>query len=243
MAGSAATISAENVCGAGGSLKELVAAQRGEPRQGIEIAANAETSIAGKIAGAIVDRKPDNSTANRPPPSTGQSQGRRRSRYRGGDRLEDAAGRDRARTLGDLAPRPAEAGGGAAPIRRVNSPGSSAKRPSASIRHVKRSGCWRGSGDGSSSRDGASAGWDGAESIAGDGSAVGWRCWFVGHGFNIGRRLVTDELLDRAPLSRGGASAFDASTSGIIELRRRLRVRFGRLVPRPRCSTVISEVD
>src|SRR2546426_11692006 len=67
-------------------------------------------------------------------------------------------------------PKPAAVRG---PIRPVNSPGSSEKRPSASIRHVKRNGCWRGSGEGSPSHDGASAGGGGAEGIGGGGAGGG----------------------------------------------------------------------
>ncbi len=90
-----------------------MATQRGKPRQRIEIAANAETSVTGKIAGAIVDWKARQFHRQSAAAIDRPAQGDAGPGVSGGDRLEDAAVGIEPERLADLAPRPAEAGGGA----------------------------------------------------------------------------------------------------------------------------------
>ena len=126
-----ATISAESGCGAGGVAEEFVAAQRGEPRQAVEIAANAKAAIAGKIAGAVVDRQ--SRQFHRQPAAAIDRpvQGDAAPGVAGGDRLGTRpSGSSPNASAISLQSRPKPAAV-RAPIRRVNSSEPSEKRPSA----------------------------------------------------------------------------------------------------------------
>ena len=90
-----------------------MAAQGGEPRQAVEIAANAETAIAGKIPHAIEDRQARQFDRQTPPPSTGQFSVMPLQVCVRGKRLHHAAIGIEREGFGDLAPQPAEAGRGA----------------------------------------------------------------------------------------------------------------------------------
>ena len=135
--------------------EQFIAAQRGKPRQAVEIAADAEAAIAGKIPRPIEHRQ--SRQFHRQPAAAIDRpvQGDAAPGIAGGDRLDARGLRDRARRprrfRSTSRPKPAAV---RVPIRRVNSSEPSEKRPSASICHMKRSGCRRGFGAGSSSHDG-----------------------------------------------------------------------------------------
>ena len=129
-----------------GARTAIQAAQRREPRKAVEIAADAEAAIACEIARAIVDRQ--SRQFDRQPAAAVDRPVQR-------DAAPGVVGRDRLATRPSGSspntsaislhsrPKPAAV---RAPIRRVNSSEPSEKRPSASICHMKRSGCRRGSG-------------------------------------------------------------------------------------------------
>ena len=131
--------------------ENFIAAQRRKPRQAVEIAADAEAAIAGKIPRAIEDRQSRQFHRQTAAAVDRPVQGDAAPGIVRGDRLDDA-------TLGSSPnasaislhsrPKPAAV---REPIRRVNSSEPSEKRPSASICHMKRSGCRRVFGAGSSS--------------------------------------------------------------------------------------------
>src|SRR5258708_29289790 len=80
----------------------------------MEIAEKAKPSVAGKIAGTIVDWKARKFHRQSAAAIDRPAQGDAGPGVAGGDRLEDAAVGIEPERLADLAPRPAEAGGGAA---------------------------------------------------------------------------------------------------------------------------------
>src|SRR5258708_35948119 len=80
----------------------------------MEIAEKAKPSVAGKIAGTIVDWKARKFHRQSAAAIDRPAQGDAGPGVAGGDRLEDSAVGIKPERLADLAPRPAEAGGGAA---------------------------------------------------------------------------------------------------------------------------------
>ena len=59
-------------CGAAVSPNDSLRRQGGEPREAVEIAADAKAAIADEIPRASKNGTPDNSTGSRSPPSAGQ---------------------------------------------------------------------------------------------------------------------------------------------------------------------------
>ena len=116
--------------------EEFVAAQRGQPRQAVEIAANAEAAIAGKIPRAIEDRqarqfdRQPGAAVDRPV-QRDAAPGLRAWQPPSSRGLRDRARRLRAISLHNR-PKPAVVCG---PIRRVNSSAPSEKRPSIHLPH------------------------------------------------------------------------------------------------------------
>ena len=106
-----------------------MAAQCGEPRQCVEIAANPEAPIARELAGVVVDRQSRQLHRQRAAAIDRPVQGDAAPGAAGGDRLGDAAVGIESERLGDVAPRRPKPAAVWAPIRRMNS--SDAEREAA----------------------------------------------------------------------------------------------------------------
>ena len=105
-------MSAESGSGAG-SLKNSVSAQRVEPRQALEIAAHAKAAVADEIARAIEHRQSRQFHAQPRAAIDRPVQRDAAPGVAGREGFGDAAFRIEAEHLGDLAPEPAQASGGA----------------------------------------------------------------------------------------------------------------------------------
>ena len=195
-------------------MEEFMAAQRGQPRQRVEVAAHAETAIAGEIAFAIEQRQARQfhrqmfAAIDRP------VQRDAAPGVVGGECREHAPFRIEPEARGDVAPRPAKPAAVRAPIRLVNSSEPSVKRPSASICHMKRSGALRASTAASSSQAGSCGrfGWFGRwRRLIGDRFDVRRR--FVRTIFVLGRNGFRNRFRDRF-LDTASAAALSIAASG-----------------------------